>query len=165
MSNKHEFLRQQLKVDMTEQEPITYGFETQKEVIDLFEAALTHRNMEILQIIDFLGEQKKPQKIEQYGKDSGLTPIAEHDENDDDLNENKYLNIEECLSSKNSHDLSKLRRLEVRHLTLSSGLCSAIFKGIQTNFVLQELIMTNNCLINCSITTLNQLVEAVKKNR
>lgn len=36
---------------------MTHGFETQKEVITLFEAALTHRELEILQIIDFLPEK------------------------------------------------------------------------------------------------------------
>lgn len=44
---------------MCEQEPITYGFDSQKEVVDLFEAALTHRELEILQIIDFVRPEEK----------------------------------------------------------------------------------------------------------
>lgn len=61
--------------------------------------------------------------------------------------------------------MCKLRRIEVRHLALSSMLCSAIFKGIQSNFILQELILTNNCLINCKPVTMRELVEGLKKNR
>lgn len=69
------------------------------------------------------------------------------------------------MSAKNTNDMCKLRRIEVRHLSLSSMLCSAIFKGLASNFMLQELILTNNCVINCKDIILRELADALKKNR
>lgn len=94
-----------------------------------------------------------------------LAPLSDDERQDYAMNETDYLNIQGYLSSKNSHDMCKLRRIEVRHLQLSSMLCSAIFKGISSNFMLQELIMTNNALLDCKLVTLMELVAAVKKNR
>ena len=69
------------------------------------------------------------------------------------------------LTRSNTEDLSRLRRLEIRYLGLDPTLCKYIFNALKTNFVLQELILTDDCLQHCSLGILNELWSAIENNK
>ena len=65
--------------------------------------------------------------------------------------------------SLNSKDygISKLRRLEIRYLPLDPLMVSSIFRAMDKNVMLQELILTDDCLAHCGYEEFGELFKAM----
>lgn len=68
--------------------------------------------------------------------------------------------------SLNSQDygISKLRRLEIRFLPLDPVLITQIFCSLSKNVMLQELILTDDCLTFASVESFSHLFTSLKSN-
>ena len=77
-----------------------------------------------------------------------------------------YKNIFDNLSAcKIEAGISSLRRLEIRFLPLDPVLAVYLFKALQKNFVLQELILTDDCLQHCGLEEFEHLFDAISLNQ
>ena len=59
--------------------------------------------------------------------------------------------------------ISSLRRLEIRFLPLDPSLVSHLFRALQVNLTLQELILTDECLQFCKPSDFHDLFTAIRK--
>ena len=76
-----------------------------------------------------------------------------------------YQSIFENLTIARYQDgLSSLRRLEIRFLPLDPLMVTKLFEALEVNFVLQELILTDDCLQYCNAETFKPLFSALASN-
>jgi hypothetical protein len=68
------------------------------------------------------------------------------------------------LSAQDTNNISSLRRLEIRFLPLDPLMVTNIFQALQKNYVLQELILTDDCLQYCGIKEFKELFKALIVN-
>ena len=60
---------------------------------------------------------------------------------------------------------SSLRRLEIRYLPLDPAFVSILFSALNINYVLQELILTDDALAFCGINNFAKLYETLRNNK
>lgn len=77
-----------------------------------------------------------------------------------------YDSIYQNLTIINPKDhISPLRRLEIRYLPLDPKLVRAIFEAMKVNFIMQELVLTDECLQYCDKEVFAELNDSLVHNR
>lgn len=174
---------------LVEQEISQAGFLTDFQIMQVLDAATLHPKLEIIQIAQCMQDYFEAYEYVLYHdnieENDPLSTFArsqneklEFQEHQRRLRQQKmfsqeeekrqqiYQSIFENLTIARYQDgLSSLRRLELRYLPLDPLLVAKLFEALEINFVLQELILTDDCLQYCGIETFKPLFSALASNR
>lgn len=168
------------------------GMQSDMDVLRMIDAATLHPSLQIIQVAQCLGDyyqayqflQATEKPILRATMSNSLKVTGSNSNENLESQESQrrslqkemfqrdkqerakiYESIYENLTINQLSDgISSLRRLEIRFMPLDPLLVEFLFSALKKNVILQELILTDDALTHCSITTFGELFEAMRDN-